>query len=99
MNLWSPVERVLAGAARVAWPVFQSVNRRFPSKPFQPAWAPAPLLKSTERTRPQLGWPRSTDSLCPECVKETRHQILSGAKPIQSLIHEKNGEIRAHILE
>jgi uncharacterized radical SAM superfamily Fe-S cluster-containing enzyme len=99
MSLWSPVERVLAGAARVAWPLFQSVNRRFPSNSFHPAWAPAPLLKSTERSKPGLGWPRSTDSLCPECVKETRGQILSGAKPIESLVNEKNGEIRAHILE
>jgi uncharacterized radical SAM superfamily Fe-S cluster-containing enzyme len=99
MNAWRPVELALAGAARLAWPLFQSVNRRFPSRSFQPAWAPAPLLKSTERSKPTLGWPRTTDSLCPECVKETRQQILSGARPIESLVHEKNGEIRATILE
>ena len=99
MNVWRPVEFALAGVARMAWPLFQSVNRRFPSRTFQPAWAPAPLLKSTERTKPTLGWPRSTDSLCPACVKETRQQILSGEKPVESLVHEKNGEIRAHILE
>ena len=59
MNLWRPVEHALAGAARVAWPVFQSLNRRVPSKTFQPAWAPGPLLKSHERSKPQLGWPRT----------------------------------------
>ena len=93
MNVWRPVELALAGAARIAWPLFQSVNRRIPSTSFHPAWAPAPLLKSAERSQPNLGWPRSTDSLCPECVKETRQQILSGAKPIESLIHEKNGDL------
>ena len=36
------------------------------------AGRPAPLLKSRERTSPQLGWPRTTDSLCPTCVRETR---------------------------
>ena len=39
---------------------------------FQPKWSAAPLLKSHERTSPQLGWPRTTDSLCPTCVRETR---------------------------
>ena len=52
-------------------------------RPFQPKWAPAPLLKSRERTKPQLGWPRTTDSLCPTCVRETRARILSGAMPIR----------------
>jgi uncharacterized radical SAM superfamily Fe-S cluster-containing enzyme len=99
MNVWRPFELALAGAARVAWPLFQSVNRRVPSKTFHPTWAPAPLLKSGERSKPGLGWPRRTDSLCPECVKETRQQILSGERPVESLIHEKNGEIPAHILE
>jgi 7,8-dihydro-6-hydroxymethylpterin dimethyltransferase len=99
MNVWKPVEHALSCAASVAWPVFQSLNRRLPSKTFQPAWAPAPLPKSTERSKPALGWPRSTDSLCPQCVKETRQRILSGETPVDSLVHEKNGEIRAHILE
>ncbi len=99
MNVWKPVEHALSCAARVAWPVFQSLNRRFPSKSFHPTWAPGPLLKSTQRSKPALGWPRSTDSLCPQCVKETRQRILSGETPIHSLIDEKNGEIRAHILE
>ena len=99
MNLWRPVEHALAGAARVAWPVFQSLNRRLPSKTFHPAWAPGPLLKSHQRSKPQLGWPRRTDSLCPVCVRETRARILSGAQSIESLLNDKSGEIPAHILE
>jgi uncharacterized radical SAM superfamily Fe-S cluster-containing enzyme len=99
MNLWRPVEHALVGAARMAWPLFQAVNRRIPATTFQPAWAPGPLLKSTERSKPNLGWPRSTDSLCPTCVKETRQRILSGAQSVEELVAGHDGEIRAHILE
>ncbi|HEY8548449.1 MAG TPA: radical SAM protein [Vicinamibacterales bacterium] len=99
MNVWRPVEAVLTHAARAAWPVFQAVNRRIESRTFQPRWAPAPLLKSTERSKPQLGWPRTTDSLCPVCVKEARRRILSGEQSIDSLIHDHVGEIKAQIFE
>jgi hypothetical protein len=77
INVWRPVETVLTSAARLAWPAFQAVNRRLESSTFQPKWAPAPLMKSHERSKPPLGWPRSTDSLCPTCVKEARRRILS----------------------
>jgi uncharacterized radical SAM superfamily Fe-S cluster-containing enzyme len=99
MNLWRPVEHALAGAARAAWPLVQSINRRIPSKTFHPTWAPGPLLKSHERSSPQLGWPRTTDSLCPTCVRETRSRILSGEQPFESLATDTSGEIKAHILE
>ncbi len=78
MNVWRPVELALTYGARAAWPAFQAFNRQFEGGTFQPKWAPAPLLKSRERTKPQLGWPRTTDSLCPTCVRETRARILSG---------------------
>ena len=99
MNASTPLELALTGAARVLWPAFQAVNRRIDSTTFQPSWAPAPLLKSTERTSPQLGWPRTTDSLCPTCVRETRARILSGEQAVESLITAHVGEIKAHILE
>src|SRR3989338_7637971 len=69
-------EKILVGAARAAWPVFQFINTVHQGKPFQPKWAPAPLLKKKERSFPQLGWPRTTDSLCPRCVKEAREAII-----------------------
>jgi 7,8-dihydro-6-hydroxymethylpterin dimethyltransferase len=99
MNAWKPLELALAGAARILWPAFQAINRRIDAKPFQPAWAPAPLLKSRERTKPPLGWPRTTDSLCPACVREARARILSGEQAIESLVDDHVGEITAHILE
>ena len=99
MSAWRAVEHVLVAAARISWPIFQSINRRVPARSLQPAWAPAPLLKSSERTKPALGWPRTTDSLCPECVKVTRQRILSGEQSIESLVNDHTGEIRAHIKE
>jgi 7,8-dihydro-6-hydroxymethylpterin dimethyltransferase len=99
MNVWKPLEFALVGAARVAWPAFQLINRQFEGRSFQPSWAPAPLLKSSQRTKPPLGWPRTTDSLCPVCVRETRSRILSGEQAIESLVHEHTGEIPATIVE
>src|SRR5678815_3597788 len=93
------IETAASHLANAAWHVFQSLSRRVPSGSFQPAWAPAPLPKSWERTSPALGWPRTTDSLCPTCVRETRTRILSGALDLDVLVNEHVGEIKAHILE
>jgi uncharacterized radical SAM superfamily Fe-S cluster-containing enzyme len=99
MNVWKPVELALVAAAKVAWPAIQLINRQFASRPFHPRWAPAPLLKGAQRSKPQFGWPRTTDSLCPTCVRDTRARILSGEQSIDSLIHGHNGEIKAQIVE
>ncbi|HJZ77479.1 MAG TPA: radical SAM protein [Vicinamibacterales bacterium] len=99
MNAWKPLELALAGGARILWPAFQAINRRIDAKPFHPAWAPAPLLSSRERTKPPLGWPRTTDSLCPTCVREARARILAGEQAIESLVDDHVGEIKAQILE
>src|SRR5882762_5228731 len=99
MNPWKPLELALAGGARLLWPAFQAINQRVDSAPFQPKWADRPLLKSRERSKPQFGWPRTTDSLCPTCVRETRARILSGEQAIESLVNEHVGEIKAQIFE
>ena len=82
-----------------AWSVFQSVNRRIPEKVIHPKWAPAPMLKSRERTFPNLGWPRETDSLCPGCVKEVRAAIVAGEMDYRVLVDGNPGEVRARIVE
>jgi 7,8-dihydro-6-hydroxymethylpterin dimethyltransferase len=99
MNVLRPIELLLTGGARLTWPAFQFINRRIASRTFHPAWAPAPLLKSSDRTKPALGWPRSTDSLCPVCVREARARILSGEQSVETLVNEHVGEIRADIIE
>ncbi len=63
----------------------------------KPEWAPAPLQK--KRTKPPLGWPRRTDSLCPDCVKEVRASILAGNTDWRILIEGHPGEIPADIVE
>lgn len=64
-----------------------------------PSWAPGPLLRSHERTKPPLGFPRSTDSLCPRCIKEARDRVVSGALNVEAFLATHPGEIRADIIE
>jgi len=85
--------------ANTAWSTFQAANRMLPQKRVQPSWAPAPLLKSYERSKPPLGFPRETDSLCPKCVLEVRSAIMQGREDWQVLIQGKPGEIKARIVE
>jgi len=85
--------------ANTAWSTFQVANRMLPQKRVQPNWAPAPLLKSYERSKPPLGFPRETDSLCPKCVLEVRSAIMQGREDWQVLIQGKPGEIKARIVE
>jgi uncharacterized radical SAM superfamily Fe-S cluster-containing enzyme len=99
MNPWKPFELALTGGARLLWPAFQAINQRVEGTPFQPRWADRPLLKSKDRSKPQFGWPRTTDSLCPTCVREARARILSGEQAVESLVNEHVGEIKAHIVE
>src|ERR1700758_3475456 len=93
------LEHALTAGARAAWPLLARFNERFERPSKQPAWAPGPLLKRRERSFPTLGWPRTTDSLCPRCVKETRTEILDGKRSLLELIDGKPGEIQAHIVE
>ena len=60
------VEKGLTFAARGAWAVFDALNSIKPSNPFTPKWSDKPLLKSWQKVKPPLGWPRETDSLCPD---------------------------------
>src|SRR6187455_3793708 len=92
------LEAAVTSAANVGWTLLQFVNGKFPAASVKPKWAPAPLLKSWEKSSPVLGWPRTTDSLCPTCVKETRARILSGADDAEILRSSQVGEIRANIV-
>ena len=93
------VEKGLALAANLAWHLFEPLNRIKPNPSFTPRWSDKPLLKSYQKTRPTLGWPRTTDSLCPKCVPEIRQQIVDGKLPHEILLTEKAGEIKAQIIE
>src|ERR1700710_559602 len=92
-------EKGLSIAANGAWVVFNSLNKIKQAPAFTPSWSDKPLLKSYQKTKPPLGWPRETDSLCPTCVREARQEILDGKKDVSILLNEKVGEIKATILE
>jgi uncharacterized radical SAM superfamily Fe-S cluster-containing enzyme len=93
------LEKVLSYAAGAAWFVFERLNRIRPNPSFTPKWSDRPLLKSWEKEKPPLGWPRETDSLCPRCVPEIRAQVLDGKLPAD--IFRENpvpGQIKARII-
>src|SRR5208283_5423465 len=93
-------ERVMVQAAKGGWVVYSRLNSLFADTPsFTPKWSDKPLLKSYEKEKPPLGWPRTTDSLCPKCVPEIRKQIVDGKLPHEILLNEKVGELKAQIIE
>jgi uncharacterized radical SAM superfamily Fe-S cluster-containing enzyme len=93
------VERAVSYAANAAWFVFDKVNSINRNPSFTPKWSDKPLLKSWEKVKPPLGWPRETDSLCPRCIPEIRQQILDGKIPLEILQTEKVGEVKAQVIE
>jgi uncharacterized radical SAM superfamily Fe-S cluster-containing enzyme len=97
-----PVKHFEKGLTYIAGGLFnaiRSVNKYRPNPSFTPKWADKPIQKSWEKSKPTLGFPRVTDSLCPNCVIEAREEILSGKRDVSTLINEKVGEIKAQIIE
>src|SRR5919197_470504 len=98
-----PIKHAEKGLSLVAGGLFNTIqffNQFRPNESFTPKWSDKPLLKSWQKSKPPLGFPRTTDSLCPKCVIEARQRILSA--PVidpTELINEKVGEIKATIIE
>jgi uncharacterized radical SAM superfamily Fe-S cluster-containing enzyme len=93
------VEKGLSLAAKGAFNAIQFFNQFNPNESFIPKWSDKPLQKSWQKTKPTLGWPRVTDSLCPKCVKEARQRIIEEGEDPWKVIQEKPGEIKATIIE
>jgi uncharacterized radical SAM superfamily Fe-S cluster-containing enzyme len=93
------VEKGLSAVAKTAFNTIQFFNKFNPNESFTPKWSDKPLQKSWQKTKPTLGWPRVTDSLCPKCVKEARKRIIEDGEDPWKLIQEKPGEIKATIIE
>jgi uncharacterized radical SAM superfamily Fe-S cluster-containing enzyme len=93
------VEKAFTYAAGAAWVVFDKLNQINQNPGFVPRWSDKPLLKSYQKVKPPLGWPRETDSLCPRCVPEIRQQILDGKTALDVLYNQRPGEIKATIIE
>ncbi len=98
-RLMKYVDGALVATASVTFDTIQFFNKYHPNDTFIPKWSDKPLLKSWQKTKPQLGWPRTTDSLCPGCVKEARERIINGEQDLETLKTEKVGEIKAQIIE
>ena len=93
------VDSVICRSAGVAFDTIQFFNKYQPNASFIPKWSDKPLLKSWEKSKPTLGWPRTTDSLCPNCVMEAREKIINGEEDYRSLMTDNVGEIKAQIIE
>jgi len=94
------LEKGVSVAASGAWHLFRFVNDRIQENPsFVPRWSEKPILKSYQKTKPPLGWPRSTDSLCPRCVPEIRNQILDGEVDLKVVLSEPVGQIKAQVIQ
>ena len=92
-------EKAVAVAAGAAWNVFDLLNQINQNPSFTPKWSDKPLLKSYQKSKPPLGWPRETDSLCPKCIPEIRQKIVDGEIDYKILLNEPVGEVKAKIIE
>ena len=92
-------EKAVAVTANAAWTVFDRFNQINQNQSFTPKWSEKPLLKSYEKSKPPLGWPRETDSLCPRCIPEIRQKIVDGEVDYKILLNQPVGEIKAKIIE
>jgi 7,8-dihydro-6-hydroxymethylpterin dimethyltransferase len=91
---------LVTGMANLAWYLFQAINTRLPEGELpQPKWAPGKISKSRDRSKPPLGFPRETDSLCPVCVPAIRRKIVSGEADLDLLLKNRPGEIKANLVE
>jgi 7,8-dihydro-6-hydroxymethylpterin dimethyltransferase len=92
-------EKGLSAAAGAAFNSIQFFNQFKPNPSFTPKWSDKPMLKSWEKSKPTLGWPRTTDSLCPACVKEARKRVIEDGEDPFKVIEDRPGEIKASIIE
>lgn len=99
MSLKKMVEKGLSVVAGKAFNGMQLINKYRPNPSFTPKWSEKPMLKSWQKSKPVLGWPRTTDSLCPKCVIEARTQIINGEKDYKDLLNEQVGEVKAQIVD
>jgi 7,8-dihydro-6-hydroxymethylpterin dimethyltransferase len=98
-TFWKCFDTIFSLIGRILFDVIQFFNKYRPNPSFTPRWSDKPLQKSWEKTKPPLGFPRETDSLCPNCVIEAREKITSGKADYTIFTEQKTGEIKARIIE
>jgi len=94
------LQKLAMASSNVGWKALKQVGgRKGNGTAITPDWAPGPLVRSSELERPELGFPRETDSLCPTCVTEERDQFLQAPCELSEFVHNSNGRIKATLLE
>ena len=76
-------ERGLTLFASGLFNAIQSVNKYKPQSFIHPKWGETPLPQPPEEEPPPLGGPKTTYSLCPNCVIEAREAIISGKRDVR----------------
>ncbi len=91
---------ILTRIADFGWRAVQAINSRIPEGELPtPEWAPGRMAKTRERSKPPLGFPRVTDSLCPVCVPQIREAAARGETDLSMLRKSHPGEIKAQLVE
>jgi uncharacterized radical SAM superfamily Fe-S cluster-containing enzyme len=81
------------------WRIASAANAALPKRNLpSPKWAPGPLLRSDERRPMDIGVPRRTLSLCPDCNHEAVDAVLKGEIDVATF-RDNPGVIEAEILE
>jgi 7,8-dihydro-6-hydroxymethylpterin dimethyltransferase len=85
--------------ANLGWKFLQPINNALREGVLPtPKWAPGPLLKWGQRRSLELGVPRKTTSLCPDCNREAAEAVLRGENEIADF-RDRPGMIESEILE
>jgi uncharacterized radical SAM superfamily Fe-S cluster-containing enzyme len=85
--------------ANVGWKFLQPINNVLRAGVLPtPKWAPGPLLKAAQRRPTELGVPRKTSSLCPDCNREAAEAVLTGENEVADF-RKQPGIIDSEILE
>ena len=89
------IERALCTISEIAWRVPLGTARKGQRAS---SWAPGKPSDRPSRSAIPLGVPRTTRSVCPDCVIETRNAVLDGRADINVLKRDP-GVINAEIIE
>jgi uncharacterized radical SAM superfamily Fe-S cluster-containing enzyme len=95
----TPKADAFCAIANLGWKLLQPINNALRAGVLPtPKWAPGPLLKGAQRRPMELGVPRKTSSLCPDCNREAAEAVLSGENEVADF-REQPGIIDSEILE
>ena len=62
-QIFRSIDWAICKTAGFTFDSIQHFNKKNPNPSVTPQWSDKPLLKSWEKTKPTLGFPRQTDSL------------------------------------